>query len=91
MLYKDSAIKSLLGVLGSINIIGNPVGLFKSLGRGLYDTVDIPMTGFVKGPIEGAFGIGKGAGSLIKHTVSGVFGSIESFSDALASGISSVS
>ena len=50
--YRDSALKSLLGVLGSINIIGNPVGLFKSLGIGVYDLVDIPMTGFVKGPIE---------------------------------------
>lgn len=42
----------MLGVLGSINIIGNPVFLVKSLGIGIYDLVDIPMTGFVKGPIE---------------------------------------
>lgn len=35
-----------------MNIIGNPAFLFKSLGYGVYDLVDIPMTGFVKGPIE---------------------------------------
>lgn len=50
--YKDSALKSLLGVVGSMNIIGHPLGLVKSLGRGVYDIVDIPMTGFVKGPIQ---------------------------------------
>lgn len=43
--------------MGSINIIGNPVFLVKSLGIGIYDLVDIPMTGFVKGPIEVYFNI----------------------------------
>lgn len=91
MAYRDSAIKSLLGVFGSMNIIGNPAFLFKSLGYGVYDFVDIPMTGFVKGPIEGVFGVAKGMGSLIKHTVSGTFNSIESFTEAIGSGLSSVS
>lgn len=72
-------------------MIGHPLGLVKSLGRGIYDIVDIPMTGFVKGPIQGGYGVGKGIGSLFKHTVSGIFSSIESFTDALASVVSSLS
>ena len=49
------------------------------------------MTGFVKGPIEGSFGMAKGIGSMVKYTISGVFHSVESITDSLATGISSVS
>ena len=55
----------MLKVLGSFNIIGNPVGLIKNLGIGVFDLIDLPMTGFVKGPIEGGIGIGKGVASLV--------------------------
>ena len=48
------------------------------------------MTGFVKGPFEGGFGVARGVGSLLKHTISGFFNSIESISDALGTGLSSV-
>lgn len=65
--YKDEAYKSVLGVLGSVNIIGNPVSLGKSLFKGVYDLFDKPMTGFVKGPIEGALGLCKGVGCMVKY------------------------
>ncbi|KRX09477.1 hypothetical protein PPERSA_00756 [Pseudocohnilembus persalinus] len=89
--YKDSFVKSLLTVLASIKIIGNPTNLVKTMARGVYDVIDIPMTGFVKGPIQGAISIAHGVGSLVKHTVSGFFGSMESISEVVASGVSSIS
>jgi len=55
----------LLKVLGSIEILGNPVGLVKHLARGIYDLFDKPIEGFIKGPIEGGIGITKGVGSLV--------------------------
>lgn len=67
---------SVLKVLGSVNIIGNPVGLIKNIMKGFVDLVDKPMTGFVKGPIEGGFGLAKGVGSLVKYSISGVFNSV---------------
>jgi vacuolar protein sorting-associated protein 13A/C len=43
------------------------------------------MEGFVKGPIEGGYGVIKGTASLVQHTISGVFISSQSFSDGIAS------
>ena len=89
--YTREGLFSLLRIMGSINIIGNPVGLVVNLGTGIWDLIDKPMTGFVKGPIEGTFGLFKGAASLLRHSVQGVFNSVESFSDSVASGLSHIS
>lgn len=62
--------------MGSANIIGNPVSLFKNIGTGVSDLIEMPLDGFVKGPIEGGVGVVLGAGSLIKNTVSGTFSSV---------------
>lgn len=58
-------IKIVLKLVGSIEIIGNPVGLVKHLAKGAYDLFDKPIEGFIKGPIEGGIGIAKGAGSAL--------------------------
>jgi len=59
-----------------VSIIGNPVSLFKNIGTGVSDLIEMPMGGFIKGPIEGGVGIVLGAGSLLKNTVSGTFQSV---------------
>lgn len=33
------------------------------------DLIEMPIEGFVQGPIEGGKGIVKGAGSLVKNTI----------------------
>lgn len=81
----------MLKILGSIEIIGNPVGLFKHIAIGVYDLFDKPIEGFIKGPIEGGIGIGKGVGSLIKNTVSGTFNSAGKIAGAVAGGFSTIS
>lgn len=74
--YKSSLVNQSLSILGSVNIIGNPIGLFKNIGTGVTDLIEMPRDGFVKGPIEGGVGVVLGAGSLLKKTVSGTFGSV---------------
>lgn len=49
--------KSILKVLGSMSLFGSPVVVIKYIMKGCIDLVDKPMTGFVKGPIEGGIGI----------------------------------
>jgi vacuolar protein sorting-associated protein 13A/C len=77
--------------MGSFNIIGNPYGLALNILKGVHALFDKPMTGFVKGPIEGSIGIFMGVGALVKHSVSGMMNSIESVSDSLGNGISHIS
>lgn len=49
--YTKEGLFSLLNVMGSINIIGNPVGLLLNISTGVWDFIDKPLTGFVKGPL----------------------------------------
>ena len=61
--------------MGSIDLFGNPIGLAKNIGTGLFDFFDKPIEGFVKGPLEGGYGIIKGTGSLFQNTFSGTLNS----------------
>lgn len=45
--YKQAAITEIFKVLGSLNIIGNPVGLFSNVATGMQDLFEKPIEGFV--------------------------------------------
>lgn len=49
--YKSSVLKQLYKVFGSLNIIGNPVSLFRNVSTGFKDLKDKPSEGFVEGPL----------------------------------------
>jgi len=51
----------MLKIVGSIDILGNPVGLFSGIGTGIFDLFEKPMKGFVQGPLEGGKGMIEGA------------------------------
>ena len=73
--YISQGITQIHKVLGSLDIIGNPVKLVKNVTGGLYDFVNEPRKGFKNGPKEFGIGVAKGVGGLI----SGVFGGIFDF------------
>lgn len=51
-------------LIGSMDILGNPIGLIRNVGNGFQDLWEMPAEGFLQGPIEGGIGIAKGVGSL---------------------------
>lgn len=71
-------------LLGSLNIIGNPVGLFRNVSSGVSDLFSKPKEGFIQGPLEGGLGIMQGAGSLVKNTVVGVFNSVNKITGSVS-------
>ena len=73
--YISQGITQIYKILGSLDIIGNPVKLVKNVGGGLYDFVNEPRKGFRNGPLEFGKGVAKGFGGLL----SGVFGGIFDF------------
>jgi hypothetical protein len=82
--YKSKGISQFYKIFGSIDIIGNPMLLIGSIGRGLYDFFASPIKG-LKSRNRGGFikGIGKGVKSLLSGVVGGTFGSISKFSGSL--------
>ena len=48
--YKGDVVTQLYKVLGSLNIIGNPMGLLRNISTGFEDLATKPAKGFVHGP-----------------------------------------
>ena len=88
--YVDDSIKQVYKILGSVDIIGNPVGLFSNISTGVVDLFEKPRQGFNQGPLEGGYGLVLGAKSLVKNTISGTFNSINKVTGSLAGGLSTM-
>ena len=85
--YKSSVIRQLYKVFGSLNIIGNPVSLFRNVSTGFKDLKDKPSEGFVEGPLEFGKGLAEGTTSLIAHSIGGALNSVQKVTGTIASGL----
>ena len=81
--YISQGITQIYKVLGSLDIIGNPVKLVRNVGGGFYDFVNEPRKGFRLGPKEFGIGVAKGLGSLVYGIVGGIFDFIQRISGTL--------
>ncbi|KAJ8322323.1 hypothetical protein KUTeg_000794 [Tegillarca granosa] len=71
-------------VVGSLEILGNPTGLVRSIGTGVADLVKLPYAGLTRGP--GAFvkGVSGGMSSCIKNISSGMITSVTNFASSVS-------
>ena len=60
-------------VLGSLDMIGNPIGFVDKVGTGFFEFFNEPRKGFLKGPVGFGEGLAKGVGSLISNVIGGSF------------------
>ena len=86
--YVSSIAETVVGVLFSNNLIGNPVKFFERISGGVTDLIDKPIQGFNEGPLEGGLGLMLGASSFACKTVGATFDSIHQFTEAIATGLS---
>jgi vacuolar protein sorting-associated protein 13A/C len=75
--YRKEAFKEIYKIPGSINILGNPYVLMKYLAEGVWEIINQPSEGFIKGPIEGALGVVKGGVYFTRNVVAGTANSFE--------------
>jgi len=85
--YSERLKKNFLTLIGSSNILGNPMNFVNHMGTGVQDFFYKPIQGIVKGPLEGVKGLGEGTTSLIKNTVQGTFGSAHKMLSSVSKGI----
>lgn len=69
--------KEVYKIAASINIIGNPYVLFRYMRDGVWEIINQPSEGFIKGPIEGFLGFGKGGIYFVRNMVAGSCNSFE--------------
>jgi len=69
--YKNQTIIQFYKVIGSSDLIGNPVGLVRKIGTGFVEFFDEPRKVFISGPIYFGTGIVRGVHSLVSNIVGG--------------------
>lgn len=70
-------------LIGSSDLLGNPVGFVDKLGSGVFEFFNEPRQGLIKGPKEFVGGVGKGVTSLVTGVVSASFDSVSKISGSL--------
>eukprot|EP00457_Paulinella_chromatophora_P000029 gb/GEZN01000029.1/.p1 GENE.gb/GEZN01000029.1/~~gb/GEZN01000029.1/.p1 ORF type:complete len:3687 (-),score=441.49 gb/GEZN01000029.1/:130-11190(-) len=83
--YQSDLFRQLYKVVGSMEVIGNPVGLLSNLGSGVHDAFYEPYKGLVKSPKDFALGVHKGGKSLLL-SMSGLAGSLSKISRTFGKG-----
>jgi vacuolar protein sorting-associated protein 13A/C len=81
--YTRQGILQFYKILGSVDMIGNPIGLIDKLGSGVFEFFNEPRKGLLKGPKEFVGGIGKGVKALVTSVISGSFGSVSKITGSL--------
>ena len=69
-------------LLGASELLGNPIGLVRKLGTGVYELFEEPMKG-LKSPKDFARGLGRGVRSLVSSAVSGSMESVSQVTGSL--------
>ena len=69
-------------LLGASELLGNPIGLVRKLGTGVYELFEEPMKG-LKSPKDFAKGVGKGVRAFVSSAVSGSMESVSQVTGSL--------
>ncbi|KAJ5679341.1 hypothetical protein N7462_007585 [Penicillium macrosclerotiorum] len=87
--YTQEFLRQVHIILGSADIIGNPVGLFNNISSGVADIFYEPYQGLVMTdrPQELGYGIAKGATSFVKKSVFGFSDSMAKFTGSMSKGL----
>jgi len=88
--YTQQGIAEAYKILGSFEFLGNPIGLVGNLGSGVYDFFYEPAKGLVSSPQDFGRGLAKGSLSLLRSTLSGVFGAVSKITSSVGKGVAAV-
>ncbi len=89
--YSRQGVLQFYKVIGSSDLLGNPLGLIDKLGTGVFEFFNEPRKGLLLGPKEFAQGLGKGVKSLLTNVVSGSFDSVSKITGSLYGIVKNVS
>lgn len=89
--YSSELVGQIHKVIGSADVLGNPVGLFNSVSSGVWDLFYEPIQGFeITRPQDFGVGLAKGGASLVKKTVFGFSDTVSKFTGSISKGLSVV-
>ncbi|XP_069477524.1 intermembrane lipid transfer protein VPS13B isoform X2 [Ambystoma mexicanum] len=71
-------------VVGSLDILGSPASLVRSIGNGIADFFRLPYEGLTRGPGAFVSGVSRGTTSFVKHISKGTLTSLTNLAMSLA-------
>ncbi|XP_035381767.1 vacuolar protein sorting-associated protein 13B isoform X2 [Electrophorus electricus] len=71
-------------VVGSLEILGSPASLVRSIGNGVADLFRLPYEGLTRGPGAFVSGVSRGTSSFVRHISKGTLTSITNLATSLA-------
>jgi hypothetical protein len=77
-------------LIGSLNLLGNPAGLYNNIGGGVQDFFYEPYTGLMTSPTDFLKGVGKGTKGLLTGITSGVVTSASNIVGGVTGGVATV-
>jgi vacuolar protein sorting-associated protein 13A/C len=91
--YVQETKRQLHVIIGSADVLGNPVGLFNNISSGVADVFYEPYNGLVVTgrPQDLGIGIAKGAGSFVMKSVFGFSDSMAKFTGSISKGLAAAS
>ena len=88
--YFHQILRRFYKVVGSAALLGNPVGLFESVGSGVKAFFYEPYQGLTKGPEEFIDGLGRGAKTFLLNTTYGIANSASKITGTIGNGLSAI-
>ncbi|GFO46200.1 vacuolar protein sorting-associated protein 13b [Plakobranchus ocellatus] len=82
--YASAAIFRAGIVVGSLEILGNPTGLVRSIGTGVSDLISLPYSGLTRGPSAFVSGLSRGVGSLVRNISAGTITSVTNLASSIS-------
>ncbi|EQC37851.1 hypothetical protein SDRG_04874 [Saprolegnia diclina VS20] len=89
--YTTQCLRQVYSLLGSAEILGNPLGLVSNLGSGVKDFFYEPAAGMVQGPGQFVKGLSRGTESLVKNSVYGTFNAASKLTGSISTGLVNLS
>lgn len=71
-------------VVGSLEILGSPTGLIRSIGTGVADFFRMPYRGLTRGPGAFIIGVSQGTSSMVKNITTGMLKSVTNFASSVS-------
>ncbi|WAR00328.1 VP13B-like protein [Mya arenaria] len=84
MHYASGALFRAGAVVGSLEILGNPTGLVRSIGTGVADFFRMPYRGLTRGPGAFVVGVSQGTSSMVKNVTTGMLKSVTNFASSVS-------
>ncbi|OQR99598.1 vacuolar protein sorting-associated protein [Thraustotheca clavata] len=89
--YTTQCLRQVYSLIGSAEILGNPLGLVSNLGSGVKDFFYEPAAGMVQGPGQFVKGLSRGTESLVKNSVYGTFNAASKLTGSISTGLVNLS